>query len=168
MGVCALSRPCGWPLTTDILKTDEIIWSELNSLWTDLTFESEKKLVLLISFASDEMIQETMKYPKVSFVDCTGGVNKQKREFFLFHTPSGKCHLSNMTAIPSGVLILSVLLQFHNILITVKYFISGKSWVYRYIFKDIFFHFYMDHRLCKGTGSHWLIQMLLSTKPLKQ
>jgi hypothetical protein len=102
--VCAISRPRGRPCTTDILKTDLTVQSEIDSLRSELTFDSGKKLVLLISFASDEMIRETMKYPEVFFMDCTARVNKQKREFFfsVIRTPSGKCHLSNMTVIPSG------------------------------------------------------------------
>lgn len=102
--MCALSRPRGRPCTTDILKTDLTVQSEIDSLRSELTFDSGKKLVLLISFASDEMIRETMKYPEVFFMDCTARVNKQKREFFfsVIRTPSGKCHLSNMTVIPSG------------------------------------------------------------------
>ena len=45
----------------------------------------------MISFASDEMIRETMKYPEVFFMDCTARVNKQKREFVfsVIRTPSG-------------------------------------------------------------------------------
>jgi hypothetical protein len=42
-----------------------------------LTYDSGKKLVPVISFASDEMIRETMKYPEVFFMDCTARVNKQ-------------------------------------------------------------------------------------------
>ncbi len=104
MGVCAISRPRGRPSTTDVLTTDEKIQSEINSLRHELTFEDSKNLVLMISFASDEMIRETMKYPEVLFMDCTARVNKQKREFFfsVIRTPSGKYHLSNMTVIPSG------------------------------------------------------------------
>jgi len=86
--------------------------AEIQSLRSELTFDSGKKLVLMISFASDEMIQETMKYPEVFFMDCTAKVNKQKREFFfsVISTPSGKRHLSNMTVIPSGEIFCSVFL----------------------------------------------------------
>ena len=65
LGVCAISRPCGRPLTTEILKSDEAIMSEISDLRKELTFCNDKKLVLMISFASDEMIRETMKYPEV-------------------------------------------------------------------------------------------------------
>ena len=80
--MCAISRPRGQPLTTDILKTDLTVQSEINSLRSEFTFDGGKKLALMISFASDEMIQETMKYPEGLFMDCTAQVNRQKREFF--------------------------------------------------------------------------------------
>jgi len=104
LGLCAISRPRGRPCSTDVLKTDVVINSKIADLRRELTFGVDKKLVLMISFASDEMIRETMKYPEVFFMDCTAPVNKQKREFFfsVIRTPSGRCHLSNMTVIPSG------------------------------------------------------------------
>ena len=36
LGVCALSRSWGHPLTTDMLKTDETIQFEIESLQTEL------------------------------------------------------------------------------------------------------------------------------------
>ncbi len=105
VGLCAISKPRGRPQISELLKSEEVVQSEINTLRSELTFDSNKKLVLMISFASDEMIRETMKYPEVFFMDCTARVNKQKREFFfsVIRTPSGKCHLSNMTIIPSGL-----------------------------------------------------------------
>ena len=67
LGVCAISRPRGRPLTTEILKSDEAIMSEISDLQKELTFCNDKKLVLMISFASEEMIRETMKYPEVFY-----------------------------------------------------------------------------------------------------
>jgi hypothetical protein len=43
------------------------IQAEIDSLRSGLTFDNGKKLVLMISFASDEMIRETMKYPEVFY-----------------------------------------------------------------------------------------------------
>jgi len=104
VGLCAISKPRGRPQVSELLKTDSVVQSEISTLRSELTFDSKKKLVIMISFASDEMTCETMKYPEVFFMDCTARVNKQKREFFfsVIRTPSGKCHLSNMTIIPSG------------------------------------------------------------------
>lgn len=42
LGMCALSRPQGQPLTTDILKTDESIQSETKSLQTESTLDNGK------------------------------------------------------------------------------------------------------------------------------
>ena len=54
-------------------------------------------------------------------MDCTARVNKQKREFFfsVIRTPSGKCHLSNMTVIPSGIFstISHLILNPYNLII---------------------------------------------------
>ncbi len=97
--------------------------SEISDLRKELTFCNDKKLVLMISFASDEMIRETMKYPEVFFMDCTARVNKQKREFFfsVIRTPSGKCHLSNMTVIPSGIfsIISHLILNPYNLIFVI-------------------------------------------------
>jgi hypothetical protein len=60
--------------------------SKIESLHSELTFDSGKKWVLMISFASDEMIRETMKYPEVFFMECTLTVSKQKRELFFCHS----------------------------------------------------------------------------------
>ena len=55
----------GSSVTTERLKADEAIMSEISDLQKKLTFCNDKKLVLMISFALDEMIRETMKYPEV-------------------------------------------------------------------------------------------------------
>ena len=77
---------------------------EIDSLRTELTFDKGTKLVLLVSYATDEMIKITMKYPEVYFMDCTGRANRQRRDLFIsvIRTPEGKCHMSNVTIIPSG------------------------------------------------------------------
>ena len=81
----------------------------------------------MISFASDEIIRETMKYPEVFFMDCTAQVNKQKREFFfsVIRTSFGKCHLSNMTVIPSGNMYIydSALFDIYDIYILIVVFL---------------------------------------------
>ena len=79
------------------------VQSEINYLRSEYTFDSGKKLVLMISFASDETIQETMKYPEVFYgLHCSSKQTEERILFSVIHTPSGKCHLSNMTVIPSG------------------------------------------------------------------
>ena len=49
----------------------------------ELTFDNKTKLVLLLSFSTNKMIKQTMMYPEVYFMDCTGKANCQKRELFI-------------------------------------------------------------------------------------
>ncbi len=97
----ALSEPRGRP---KVLNVDPNIQSDIEHLRESLTFDSNTKLVLLLSFSTDKMIKRTMMYPEVYFMDCTGRANRQKRELFIsvVRSPSGKCFMSNVTVIPSG------------------------------------------------------------------
>ena len=97
----ALSEPRGRP---KVLNVDPNIQSDIEHLRESLTFDSNTKLVLLLSFSTDKMIKRTMMYPEVYFMDCTGWANHQKRELFIsvVRSPSGKCFMSNVTVIPSG------------------------------------------------------------------
>ena len=98
----ALSEPRGRP---KVLNVDPNIQGDIVHLRESLTFDSNTKLVLLLSFSTDEMIKCTMMYPEVYFMDCTGRANRQKRELFIsvVCSPAGKCFMSNVTVIPSGV-----------------------------------------------------------------
>lgn len=109
LGVVALSEPRGRPM---VLNVDPNIQSDIKDLRQSLTFDSKTKLVLLLSFATNEMVKRTMMYPEVYFMDCTGRANRQKRELFIsvVRSPSGKCYMSNVTVIPSGDLILFCML----------------------------------------------------------
>ena len=77
LGVVALSEPRGHP---KVLNVDPNIQSDIKHLRDSLTFDSNTKLVLLLSFSMDKMIKCTMMYPEVYFMDCTGRANCQKRE----------------------------------------------------------------------------------------
>lgn len=101
LGVVALSEPRGRP---KVLNVDPSIQSDIKHLRSSLTFDRKTKLVLLLSFSTDDMIRRTMMYPEVYFMDCTGRANRQKRELFIsvVRSPSGKCFMSNVTVIPSG------------------------------------------------------------------
>ena len=87
------------------LNANESVCREIDLLCTELTFDKETKLDLLVSYATNEMIKITMKYPEVYFMDCTGRANRQRRDLFIsvIRTPEGKCHMSNVTIIPSGM-----------------------------------------------------------------
>lgn len=95
----------------------------------------------MISFTSDETIQETMKYAEF-FIEFTARVNKQMREFFfsVIHTLFWRCHLNNMKVIQSGKRLfnfLGVFSQFINYRHLWCYLL-GKSCVHMYVFQDIF------------------------------
>ena len=77
---------------------------EIEDLQTELGFSRQSKIVLMLLIASDEMIRLVMMYPEVFFMDVTGGVNRQKRDFFLIAIKDamGKAFTANITTIPSG------------------------------------------------------------------
>jgi hypothetical protein len=117
LGVFALSKHRGHP---KLLKVDPNIQSDIKDLRKSLTFDSKTKLVLLLSFSTDNMIKRTMMYPEVYFMDCTGRANQQKRELFIsvVRSPSGNCYMSTVTVIPSGddPIFLTYLLAIANVL----------------------------------------------------
>lgn len=107
LGLCALSNPRGRPnLKNNVvqLNADEKVVTEVMNLREEMSFAADKKLVLIVSFATDEMIRETMKFPEVNFIDCTGRANRQKRDLFLsvIRSALGRCHISNVSIMPSG------------------------------------------------------------------
>ena len=98
------------------LNTDDNIDNEISALRTSLGFSSGSKLVLLLSIASDDMIRLMQMFPEVFFMDVTGCVNRQHRDFFLLAVKdsSGKTFTANITSMP-----------------------SGKSWVFLTIYKHV-------------------------------
>ncbi len=70
LGVVALSEPRGHP---KLLNVDPNIQSDIQDLHKSLTFDSKTKLALLLLFSTDNMINHTMMYAEVYFMDCTGG-----------------------------------------------------------------------------------------------
>ena len=105
-------RPSGKPNITQ-LNADSKVLSEVMNLRKEMSFAADKKLVLIVSFATDEMIRETMKFPEVNFMDCTGRVNRQKRDLFLsvIRSPEGICHISNVSVMPSGKMAVMFAIQ---------------------------------------------------------
>ncbi len=77
LGVAALSEPWGHP---NQLSVDLNIHGDIVDLREELTLDNKTKLVHLLSFSTNEMIKQTMMYPEVYFMDCTGRANHQKRD----------------------------------------------------------------------------------------
>ena len=80
LGVVAISEPRGRPKQ---LTVDPTIRGEIIDLREALTFDNKTKLVLLLTFSTNEMVKQTMMYPEVYFMDCTGRANREKRELFI-------------------------------------------------------------------------------------
>jgi hypothetical protein len=99
------------------LNCSQNTFDEIVDLRKELKFASGSKLLLLLSIASDDMIRLVMMYPEVFFMDVTGCVNRQKRDFFLMAVKDalGRIFTGNLTTIP-----------------------SGRSWVFLIIFRWVF------------------------------
>ncbi len=80
LSVVTISEPRGRPKQ---LNVDPAIRGDIVHLREALTFDSKTKLVLLLSFSTNDMVKQTMMYPEVYFMDCTGRASRQKRELFI-------------------------------------------------------------------------------------
>lgn len=67
-------------------------------------FKDGTEILLAVSIASDKMLRLVHMFPELSYMDVTGGTNKQKRDLFLAvaHDASGETFIGNATSIPSG------------------------------------------------------------------
>jgi hypothetical protein len=104
LGLVAHTNNRGRPKEKSLLQGDETVESNISLIRQTLTFDKNSKLVLMISYATDEMIRATLMHPEVLFMGVIGSVNRQKRDFFLsiVHSGKDKCFPSNITVIPSG------------------------------------------------------------------
>ena len=94
----------GRPRLIDINKDTK---KRIAQLRKDLKFDNNTKLLLILSFSTDGMIREMMKYPEVNFHDVTSRANKQKRDLFVTvgRKPSSICFIANVSLIPSGTFV---------------------------------------------------------------
>jgi hypothetical protein len=97
------------------------------------------KMVLLLSFSTDNMIREMQKYPEVFFMDVTGRANKQKRSLFVLvgRKPNGNTFIANVTLVPSGkdhsyYFIMRVQWMYNHYILSI-----GQAWVYRLVSRYI-------------------------------
>ncbi len=70
--VVALSGPRGLPKQ---LSVDPNIRREIVDLRQALTFDNNRKLVLLLSFSMNQMVKQTIMYPEVYFIIVLKGQN---------------------------------------------------------------------------------------------
>ena len=76
--------------------------SKILNLHNELSFKNGKKLVLLVSFATDEMINQAMKHPEIFYIDVTSRANRQRRDLFVevVRSPAAWCFIMNVTVMP--------------------------------------------------------------------
>lgn len=149
LGIVVHPHLCGHVTVTTKLNSDENIRWEVYNLNKDLTFDEGTKLVLLVSYTTDEMIKmTTMVYPDVCSMYCMGCANHQQRNLLIsvVWTPIGKCHMSILPIIPSHELNLLVHFFVHffpSILcfLCLYHFVDNAR-VFSYIFCYIFPQFY--------------------------
>ena len=86
------------------LHCPDILETEINELRNKLRLSLDKKLLMLVSIATDDMIRMVTMHPEVWFMDVTGGTNRQNRDLFMMATrwPTGETFPGNLTVIPSG------------------------------------------------------------------
>ena len=86
------------------LECPEKIEEEMQTLRNNLRLSSDKKLLLMVSLATDEMIRLVSMHPEVWFMDVTRGANHQNRDIFMMaiRWPTGETFPGNLTVIPSG------------------------------------------------------------------
>lgn len=104
LGVVIQHNPRGRPSTKTQHMADETMRTKINELRNDLSIDNKTKMVLLLSFATDEMIKEVQKNPETWFMDVTSRANIQKRDLFILvvRKPDGTTIIGNVTLIPSG------------------------------------------------------------------
>ena len=127
------------------LHYPDILETEINELRNKLRLSLDKKLLMLVSIATDDMIRMVTMHPEVWFMDVTGGTNHQNRDLFMMATrwPTGETFPGNLTVFP---------------LANDGYFI---------VYINILFWPCMVKLLAPETGSACVTRMMLSMGPLR-
>ena len=98
----------------------------IKSLRAAMNYEEGTEIVLILSFASDEMIRMVNMFPEVFFMDVTSSTNRQNKPLFLMvvKDANGESHIGNISILP-----------------------SEKKWVFNEIFKTVFLELYGEHTI---------------------
>ena len=65
------------------LHCPDIVQKEIDELRSKLRLSGDKKLLMLVSIATDDIIRMVAMHPEVWFMDVTGGTNHQNRDLFM-------------------------------------------------------------------------------------
>ena len=103
------------------MSIPERMEEHIKSLRTEMNYKDDTEIVLILSFASDEMIRMVNMFPEVFFMDVTCCTNRQNKPLFLMvlKDANGEAHIGNISVLP-----------------------SEKRWVFNEIFKTVFIELY--------------------------
>ncbi len=75
----------------------------IKSLHSKMNYKDDTEIVLILSFASDEMICMVNMFPEVFFMDVTCSTNCQNKYLFLIvlKDANGEAHIGNISVLPS-------------------------------------------------------------------
>ncbi len=105
----------------ELMSIPERMEEHIKSLRTEMNYKDDTEIVLILSFASDEMIRMVNMFPEVFFMDVTCSTNRQNKPLFLMvlKDANGEAHIGNISVLP-----------------------SEKRWVFNEIFKTVFIELY--------------------------
>ncbi len=107
--------------SVELMSVPDRMEEHIKSLRSEMNYKDGTEIVLILSFASDEMIRMVNMFPEVFFMDVTCRTNRQNKPLFLMvlKDASGEAHIGNISVLP-----------------------SEKRWVFNEIFKTVFIELY--------------------------
>ena len=105
----------------ELMSIPERMEEHIKLLCSKMNYKDGTEIVLILSFASDEMIRMVTMFPEVFFMDVTCCTNCQNKPLFLMvlKDANGEAHIGNISVLP-----------------------SEKRWVFNEIFKTVFIALY--------------------------
>ena len=107
--------------TVEKLSIPGALEEHVKELRREMNYKDGTEIVLILSFASDEMIRMVHMFPEVFFMDVTNSTNRQNKPLFLMvvKDANGETHVGNISVLP-----------------------SEKKWVFNEIYQTIFVSLY--------------------------
>ncbi len=111
----------------ELMSILELMEEHIKSLHTEINYKDDTEIVLILSFASDDMIYMVNMFLEVFFMDVTCCTNHQNKPLFLMvlKDANGEGHIGNISVLP-----------------------SEKCWVFNEIFQTVFTKFYGESMIC--------------------
>lgn len=85
------------------LSVPEKVHEDIINLRKAMSYEDGTEIVLILSFASDDMVRMVNMFPEVFFMDVTCSTNRQNKPLFLMvvKDANGETHIGNISVLPS-------------------------------------------------------------------